>query len=79
MFHHAGGVAGLVVCLFAKYNKWWLDRQQGNEVKVEVYEVHKWWRCRKRSGEAQVGSAQSETLAHQCWFLRWAMIAVCVL
>lgn len=70
MFHHAGGVAGLMVCLFAKYNKWWHDRQQKNDEVIEVYEVHKWWSCRRRSGEAQVRSAQREPHAHQCWFVR---------
>lgn len=62
MFHHAGGVAGLVLCLFAKYNKRWQDWQWQNSLELELYHVHKWWWCcRRRGREPQVGSAQLES------------------
>lgn len=58
MFHHAGGMAGLMVCLFAKFNKWWQTWQQRNGLELEFYQVHKWWCCKKRSDEPLVGLVQ---------------------
>ena len=59
MLYRAGGVAGLVVCLFAKYNKRWRDWQRKHGLEGEVYHVRKWW-CFWKGGreEAQVSAAQ---------------------